>query len=104
MQVMQSNGESIAIEVMTEDEVWDAVKNGGGALGDDFPGKVILSRKDGVFMITFIVYIPKIIKEGKDTREYIKKEKKRIDFIDAILMNRTLQAIFDYRLEFFSKI
>jgi len=104
MEVMQSNGESIAIEVMTEDEVWDAVKNGGGALEDDFPGKVILTQKDGVFMITFIVYIPKIIKEGEDTREYIRKEKKKIDFIDAILMNRTLQTIFDYRLGSFLKI
>ena len=55
MKVMQSNGESIAIEVMTEDDVWDAVKNGGGALGDDFPGKVVLTQKDDVFMITFIV-------------------------------------------------
>ncbi len=98
MKVIQSNGESVAIEVMTEDEVWDAVKNGTGMLGDDFPGKVILTQKDGTLLITFVVYVPKVIKEGKNMREYIKKEKKRVDFFDAILMNRTLQQIFDYRL------
>lgn len=104
MEIIQSNGESIAIEVMTEDEVWDAVRNGTGALEDDFPGKVILTRKDDILTIIFIVYIPKKIKEGKNTKEYIKKEKKRIDFIDAVLMNRTLQSIFDYRSLSFLKI
>ncbi len=98
MRVIQSNGESVAIEVMTEAEVWEAVKSGTGALGDDYPGKVILTRKDGFLLVTFIVYIPKIIKEGKNTREYMRKEKKRVDFVDALLMNRTLQQIFDYRL------
>ncbi len=98
MKVIQSNGESVAIEVMTEAEVWEAVKNGSGNLGDDYPGKVILTQKDGFLLITFIVYIPKIIKEGKNTRDHIKKEKRRVDFVDALLMNRTLQQIFDYRL------
>ena len=99
MRVIQSNGESVAIEVMTEAEVWNEVKSGRGALGADYPGKVILTRKDGLFLVTFVVYIPKLIREGKDMREYIRKEKKRVDFVDAILMNRTLQQIFEYRTE-----
>ena len=89
MKVVAESDDAVVIEFITEDDIWEGVYNKWINYGDELYGKIVIQPHQALLYI----YIPKLIRDGKEFKEHLTREKKTIDFDDFLIMNKAIQEI-----------
>ena len=86
--------DAVVVELFPEECIADYMRDDCFKEGEDIITKAVLTEIDLILEVA----IPKYVQERRKKVLVVRKEKKRIAYDDAILMNRTLAQIFSYRL------
>jgi hypothetical protein len=89
--IIGQSDKGIAIEVRTEDSLWNAVCDDEAFnYGDEFLLKLIVTPRE----ITYVVGIPKLIRgENNLWCEHLTTNKPKVDHADALIMNKAMFEI-----------
>jgi len=84
-----SSDKGVAIVKATPEDVWNAIYEKTLAYDTEVLGKIIITPLE----VTYIVYTPKLIRDGNDWRDHLKINTRKVDHKDANILNKALYKI-----------